>query len=61
MNGQLTMGENLADLGGLSLSLKALKQRLASTGVTGPAVNANLSVALKAWANVWKMSIKKVS
>ena len=61
MNAKLTMGENLADLGGLSLSLKALKKRLASAGVTGPAVNANLSVALKAWANVWKMSIKKDS
>ena len=48
MNAQLTMGENLADLGGLSLSLKALKTRLAAAGVTGPALNANLCCAFKA-------------
>lgn len=61
MNAQLTMGENLADLGGLSLSLKALQHRLASDGVSGDAMKANLRIAFKAWANVWKLSIKKDS
>ena len=78
MNAQLTMGENLADLGGLSLSLKALKKRVRAAGAVGAAgaagegkgagqggaealMQASIRVSFKAWANVWKASIKKDS
>ena len=59
-NPQLTMGENLADLGGLSLSLKALAKRLDSNG-SAAVVKANLRAAFKSWAAIWKMNIKKDS
>ena len=57
MNPQLCMGENLADLGGLSLSIQALKASLrdASPNV----VKAHLRVAFKSWANVWKLNIRE--
>eukprot|EP01063_Lacrimia_lanifica_P002838 TRINITY_DN11531_c0_g1_i2.p1 TRINITY_DN11531_c0_g1~~TRINITY_DN11531_c0_g1_i2.p1 ORF type:complete len:738 (+),score=355.78 TRINITY_DN11531_c0_g1_i2:61-2274(+) len=61
MNPQLCMGENLADLGGLSLSLQALKHRLAGAGASPEAVAASLRVAFKSWGNVWKCNIKKDS
>ena len=57
MNPQLCMGENLADLGGLSLSIQALKASLrdASPNV----IKAHLRVAFKSWANVWKLNIRE--
>ena len=63
-NPQLTMGENLADLGGLSLSLKALAQRLNAGGGAGAAAQADVArasmrVAFKSWAAIWKLNIKK--
>lgn len=57
-NPGLTLGENLADLGGLSLSLKALKIRLDSQNATPEEVKASLRIAFKAWANVWKTNMK---
>ena len=59
MNPQLCMGENLADLGGLSLSLQALKHRLAAANVDETTMKASLRVAFKSWANIWKRNIKK--
>jgi putative endopeptidase len=53
MNGQLTMGENLADLGGLTLSLKALL--LDSTYNNKEA----LSLFFRSWVNVWKCNYKE--
>lgn len=46
-NPGLTLGENLADLGGLSLSLKALKIRLDSQNATPEEVKASLRIAFK--------------
>jgi putative endopeptidase len=53
MNPDLTMGENLADLGGLTLSLKAL--------LTNKIYNNPEAVRLffKSWANVWKSNFKE--
>ena len=53
------MGENLADLGGLSLSLRALTRRL--QGRSDDEIRASLRVALKSWAAIWKGNIKKDS
>ena len=62
-NPQLTMGENLADLGGLSLSLRALAQRLNAGGGGGgggdEVERASMRVAFKSWAAIWKLNIKK--
>ena len=59
MNPQLTMGENLADLGGLSLSLQALLKRLKEQGASDKVRKASLRILFKSWANVWKQNIKK--
>ena len=57
MNSQLTMGENLADIGGLSLSMKALLHTL--VGADKLTIKASLRVFFKSWANVWKQNTKK--
>lgn len=49
MNGELTMGENLADLGGMSLACQAMQKRL------GDSIQKDHYVAFfRSWANVWK-------
>ena len=60
MNAQLTMGENLADLGGLSLSLQVLQRKLKQHNIeaTDNKHKAVLRVFFKSWANVWKTNIK---
>lgn len=52
MNAQLTMGENLADLGGLSLGKKALLKNL--NDKSDESVRASLNIFFRSWANVWK-------
>ena len=59
MNPQLTMGENLADIGGLSLSMKALLKHLSENKANDLRVRASLRVFFKSWTNVWKQNIKK--
>ena len=59
MNPQLTMGENLADIGGLSLSMKALLKHLSEKNADKTRIRASLRVFFKSWANVWKQNIKK--
>eukprot|EP00943_MAST-04B_sp_MAST-4B-sp1_P002635 g2635.t1 len=59
MNPKLCMGENLADLGGLSLSLQALLKSV--EGQSQNKVKASLRILFKSWANVWKLNIKKDS
>jgi len=62
MNPKLTMGENLADLGGLSLACQALQARLGD-GLRPE----HLAAFFRSWANVWKAkesqayTIKKLS
>ncbi|KAJ3027275.1 UNVERIFIED_CONTAM: hypothetical protein HDU68_004140 [Siphonaria sp. JEL0065] len=55
LNCKLTMGENLADLGGISLALQALLKR--AEGVAGLSVEAKLAlmrIFFFSWANVWR-------
>lgn len=54
MNGQLTMGENLADLGGMSLAVQALMKRPSFKKANAKAQKAQLEVFFRSWANVWK-------
>lgn len=60
MNPQLTMGENLADLGGLSLSLQVLQRVLLEKKIDSNSVKhkAIVRVFFKSWANIWKTNIK---
>merc|ERR1719231_1285732 len=55
------MGENLADLGGLSLSIKALMRRLSAAGTDADGIRVALRVAFKSWAAIWKLNIEKDS
>jgi len=59
MNAELTMGENLADIGGLSLSMKALLKHLEENDADKLTIRASLRIFFKSWANVWKQNIKK--
>jgi len=52
MNGELTMGENLADLGGMSLAVQALEARL--QGTDAESAKRFLQIFFRSWANVWK-------
>lgn len=61
LNPQLTMGENLADLGGLSLALQAMTQRLTQRGCDEKYIKVNQRVLLKSFANIWKQNTKKDS
>jgi putative endopeptidase len=63
LKGKLTAGENLADLGGLRLSLRALKKKMGDEPLTGP--NAKLVDGFNplqrfflSWATVWRQNIK---
>jgi predicted metalloendopeptidase len=53
MDSQLTMGENLADLGGLTLALKAL---LSNDTHNHPEA---IKLFFRSWANVWKSNYKE--
>lgn len=56
---ELTMGENLADLGGMSLGLKALTNKLMTKNATNQEIQANHRVFFKSFANIWKQNTKK--
>lgn len=61
LNPKLTMGENLADLGGMSLAIKALKMKAAeyNANMTGEEMRSLDRVFCKSWANIWKQNTKK--
>jgi predicted metalloendopeptidase len=59
INGALTMGENLADLGGLSIALQTLKARLRTLAVSPQYTRNVLRIFFKSWANIWKFNIKE--
>ncbi|KAI9330423.1 hypothetical protein BDR26DRAFT_899814 [Obelidium mucronatum] len=54
LNCKLTMGENLADLGGISLALQALLKRAEGVVKTEEARLALLRIFFFSWANIWK-------
>jgi putative endopeptidase len=66
MNPSLTMGENIADLGGISLAKKAFMIRLTKSlsNHNVPAdlakliIREHLRILFKAWANIWKQNQK---
>lgn len=59
-NADLTMGENLADLGGLSLGMSTLNAELETNGVVkgSPMSKFYHRVFFKSFANIWKQKIK---
>ena len=59
MNADLTMGENLADIGGLSLSMKALLKHLKENNSSDLEIKVSLRIFFKSWANVWKQNINE--
>lgn len=59
LNPQLTMGENLADLGGLGLSLGALMMQLEKESANSETIRASQRVLFKSFANIWKQNTKK--
>lgn len=60
LNPELTMGENLADIGGISLGLKSLKQYISiKIDKNDNIYKACLRVFFKAYANIWKQNTKR--
>lgn len=58
MNPQLTMGENLADLGGMSLSLQAMNMHLDESNVSENDKKTCQRIFFKSFANIWKENSK---
>ena len=57
VNGALTVGENIGDLGGLTIALKAYRLALAAAGVDEPPVLEGLTGEQRVffgWAQVWR-------
>lgn len=59
INAKLTTGENLADLGGLCLSLRALNNRIKRKTTCAEELKANQRVFFKSNANISKRNIRK--
>jgi predicted metalloendopeptidase len=57
MSSELTMGENLADIGGMSLSLKSLMMELNDQNESN--VNYYCRIFFKSWGNIWKQNVSK--
>ena len=62
MNSELTMGENLADLGGINLALSGMTNYLKNQNIllTSDAdlLKSLQRVFFKSWANIWKQNSK---
>ena len=56
VQGKLTSGENIADLGGLRLSLRALKAQGAGKEIDGYTPEQRFFLA---WAQCWRQNITK--
>jgi putative endopeptidase len=59
LNGELTLGENIADLGGLGISLEALKRRLDNKKITGPERKKQLCDFFTSFAVSWRTKEKR--
>ena len=60
INAELTMGENLADLGGLSLGLRTLRNELKRSNVNDEDAKPYLRIFFKSFANIWRRKITDV-
>jgi putative endopeptidase len=58
MNPRLTIGENLADCGGISLALKTLTNQLVADNRDPGYIQACHRVCLKSFATIWRLNIK---
>jgi putative endopeptidase len=56
MNPELTMGENLADLGGLSLALRTLNAELNKSVTDESVVRVYHRIFFKSFANIWRQN-----
>ena len=59
MKAQLTMGENLADLGGLTLSLRAMLLDKSMVNSDGTPKKDALILFFRSFCNIWKCSMKE--
>lgn len=61
VNGDLTLGENIADLGGLSISLKGLKKYLSLNPSENVIINGQTPYErfFMSYANIWKCKTRK--
>jgi putative endopeptidase len=59
LSGELTLSENIADLGGLAIALLALKERLDRKGVQGAARKKELCEFFMSFAVSWRTKEKK--
>lgn len=61
LKGKLTCGENIADLGGLKLSLRALRTSLALSGKAEERINGFTPTQrfFMAWSQAWRENSKK--
>lgn len=58
INDQLTMGENLADLGGMSLALQTMKKIFNERKMPQKMIDIAQRIMFKAFANIWKENTK---
>ena len=59
MNGKLTCGENIADLGGVKLALRALNKGLAASGQPATPLINGLTPTQRlflAWSQCWRQN-----
>ena len=56
-NGKKTLGENIADLGGLNLAYQLLNEKLQAEGLTGEALRYQQRQFFLSYANLWRIDV----